>query len=739
MSRRSCWLPWLLLLCGVGSVWTQGGPPGGSVAELLQLAGEPLVIYAATGDGVLRSDDQGLSWSPTGERLRGVSVAAVAGTAEVLYAGTTEEGIFRSRDQGVTWEQINEGLDVLAFTSLAVDPSNADVVYAGSIGGGVFKTTNGGEQWAPSRAGLAEGVYLDIAIDPGNPQIVYAANASLQFARVGALFKSENGGQSWAAFAGESVFCVTLDPANPGTLYVGTSNGIVKTVNAGPPFETPVLQTFGIVDVAVDPGDPAVLYAATRYSRVVKSTDGGQTWAFSSQGMPRAELQTVTLNISDPSIVYAGSNDGGLFRSADAGANWDTSLRGMHFAEISALAVDPAQGNVMAAAPGGGAYRSINGGASWGPARGGMESFELRALAFDPTNPAVVYAGSVNPFTANDGSFLRSSDGGLQWGTLRSGFPFYAIAVHPSDGRTVTVGTNIGVFRSRDGGQTFSDISGPNQEAGLRIVDLVGPPGNPDALYAIVYDNVFSGTYQIYRTANGGTSWTGAGQTQIPLLDLEIDPNNPSRIYVAATSGIFRSTDGGVEYRAANNGFPDGLELVTSVAVDPGDNSAIYAATNFGVFRSTDGADSWQPADSGLEELVVLKLVPDRRLSGVIYAGTAGGGVFKTVNRGESWQPTGSHPLLPANGVVNGADFAGGGVAPGEIVSLFGLDLGPGEGVGVGLDPETGRLATTAAGVRVFFGVSGIAERPRFRRGSPRSPRPFSGRVEPGQFREHRR
>jgi uncharacterized protein (TIGR03437 family) len=175
------------------------------------------------------------------------------------------------------------------------------------------------------------------------------------------------------------------------------------------------------------------------------------------------------------------------------------------------------------------------------------------------------------------------------------------------------------------------------------------------------------------------------------------------RIYVGAGNGIFRSVDGGGEYRPANAGFPAEGVLVSSVAIDANANSMVYASTSSGVFRSSDGADSWQLANSGLEQQGVLELVPDPREAGVLYAATVSGGVFKTVNGGESWQPTGGVPLLTSAGVVNAADFGGGGVAPGEIVSIFGVELGPAEGVQPGIDPETGGLATLAAGVRVFF------------------------------------
>jgi uncharacterized protein (TIGR03437 family) len=695
------WFRSLLLLCVGAAAWGQGGPPGGAVSELLQFAGDPVLLYAATNNGVLRSTDGGLSWSETGDRLHGVSISSVAGDSTVLYAASLAEGVFRSRDEGATWEQVNQGLDVTAIASLAADPTNVNTVYAGSADGGVFKTTDSGDTWAPSRTGLLQGVYLDIAVDPGNPQIIYGANASLAVSGGGGLSKSTDGGQSWSNSGPFAVFSVTVDPSNSNVIYLGTAIGVLKSTTGGPPFSS-TLSSFVVVDVTVDPADPAVVYAATQFARVVKSTDGGQNWVSSSQGIPRSELLMISLSLHDPSVLFAGSNGGGLFRSADGGANWDLSSRGLHFAEISALAVAPSGGAVLAAVPSGGAYRSLNGGAGWGPANGGLESFALHSLVYDPSNPNIVYAGSVNPFNANDGSLLKSTDGGLQWQVLQTSAPFYAVAAHPSDGRTVVIGSGNGVFRSTDGGQSFQGINGDG-EVIQRVVDLKFHPSTPTTLFVIVFDDLSTGFYEIFRSTDGGADWTGSGPTAVPLLDIAIDSNDPSRIYVAAGNGVFRSTDGGGEYRAANAGFPAEGVLVSSVAVDANANSTVYASTSAGVFRSTDRADSWQSVDAGLEEQGVLDLAPDPREAGVLYAATVGGGVFKTVDGGESWQPTGGVPILTGAGVVNAADFGGGGVTPGEIVSIFGVDLGPAEGVQPGIDPQTGRLATSAAGVRVIF------------------------------------
>ena len=718
------------LLAGAAApfLWGQGGPPGASVNKILSFPSEPGLLFAATSfSGIYRSSDAGQNWAPRSSGLAIANVRALAGTPGQLYAGTGGAGVFRSQDRGLSWEAANQGLTTMTITSLASDPADPDTVYAGTRNGGIFKTTNAGDSWVAMSDGLArleeggtlEGDYLDLAIDPADSQIVYAAQSSLVQPGAGFLFKTVDGGQQWAGSQGPSVFSITLSPQDSQILFLSTSVGILTSSDAGASFEEPLLPLIRIIEVAVDPQDTDTIYAATQLSGVVKTTNGGEVWTLASSGLPPTAALALELDPANSSLLYFGASGPGVFRTNDGAASWQLSSNGLNAANVEALAVNPGDSsNLLAATFGGGLFQSANGGGNWVESRSGLTTAGVSELAFDPANPVLAYAGSRNPFDPNagnpfatpDGAFYRSADGGNTWEELLRPLAVNALAVHPSDGRTVYLASEFGVFRSQDSGRTFED-RGSNDIGGLTITDLAMDPRRPDNLYLLATDPFsFFPSYFIFRSDDAGDDWNSSrGVSSVPLNVIAVDPTDSERIYVGASGGMLRSTDRARDFDDKSRGLPnDGAVVVTSIAIDANDRGAVYIAASGTVFKSTNRADSWAFARSGLEGFFVQELAIDPTQPGVLYAATANAGIFKTTNGGALWEGTGQRfeplPQIFVGGIVGGADFMGGGVAPGEIVSIFGQDMGPTQGVITNFDPDTGRLPGTVEGVGVFFG-----------------------------------
>ena len=718
------------LLAGAAApfLWGQGGPPGASVNKILSFPAEPGLLFAATSfSGIYRSSDAGQNWVPRSSGLTIANVRALAGTPGLLYAGTSGEGVFRSRDRGLSWEAVNPGLTAMIITSLASDPADPDTVYAGTRNGGIFKTTSAGDTWAAMSEGLArledggalEGDYLDLAIDPNNSQIVYAAQTSLVQPGAGFLFKTVDGGQQWAGSQGPSVFSVTLSPADSQALYLATSVGILTSSDGGASFEDPMLPLISIIEVAVDPQNTDTIYAATQLLGVVKTSNGGEVWTLASSGLPPTAALALELDPTNSSLLYFGASGPGVFRTNDGAASWQLSSNGLNAANVEAVAVNPDDSsNLLAATFGGGLFQSANGGSNWVESRSGLTTAGVSELAFDPANPVLAYAGSRNPFDPNagspfatpDGAFYRSMDGGNTWEELIRPLAVNAIVVHPSDRRTVYLASEFGVFRSQDSGRTFED-RGSNDIGGLTITDLAMDPRRPDNLYLLATDPfAFFPSYFIFRSDDGGDDWNSSrGVSSVPLNVIAVDPTDSERIYVGASGGMLRSTDRARDFDDKSRGLPnDGAVVVSSIAIDANDQGAVYIAASGTVFKSTNRADSWAFARSGLEGFFVQELAIDPTQPGVLYAATANAGIFKTTNGGALWEGTGQRfeplPQIFASGIVGGADFMGGGVAPGEIVSIFGQDMGPTQGVIPGFDPDSGRLPASVQGVGVFFG-----------------------------------
>src|SRR2546425_4222375 len=209
--------------------WRSIGPyRGGRVTAVAGVARQPLVYYmGATGGGVWKTDDAGLTWTNVSDpffRTGSVGAIAVADSdSNVVYVGTGEgclrgnlssgDGIYKSTDSGKTW--VNIGLaDTSQIGRIRIHPTNPDLVYAAAIGHpyganaerGVFRTKDGGRTWEKilfvnDRTGAA-----DIALDRADPQVLYATMWEVLRTPWGitstgpgsGIYKSTDGGDHWA-------------------------------------------------------------------------------------------------------------------------------------------------------------------------------------------------------------------------------------------------------------------------------------------------------------------------------------------------------------------------------------------------------------------------------------------------------------------------------------------------------------------------------------------------------------
>jgi photosystem II stability/assembly factor-like uncharacterized protein len=134
-----------------------------------------------------------------------------------------------------------------------------------------------------------------------------------------------------------------------------------------------------------------------------------------------------------------------------------------------------------------------------------------------------------------------------------------------------------------------------------------------------------AGNYGVFRSTDGGETWSGLLPLHI-VTALTIAPEPPGRIYAGTRSGLFRSDDGGATWRSANSGLSD--RHVLSIAIDPSEPERLYVGTAAAaVFRSTDAGDTWQPFDNGLRDRCVSSLAVDSTGRN-LYAGTCSTSVF---------------------------------------------------------------------------------------------------------------
>jgi photosystem II stability/assembly factor-like uncharacterized protein len=425
--------------------------------------------------------------------------------------------------------------------------------------------------------------------------------------------------------------------------------GGLHRAEAGVDVWTPIGPYGGnISSLAIDPQNPATLYAAIRdgYSSVqtgvFKSTDGGATWSAANIGLPSPPaIEQLVIDPLTPTTLYAVSSAGGIYKSTDGGGTWS----GLPNAGIYRMAIDPRTPTTLYASRSDGIYKSTDGGGSW--AITGLAIRTRSVLAVDPLTPTTLYAASWgDPVTAS--GIFKSSDGGDSWSTLRTD-PVSLLAIDPQTPTILYVVSSGGASKSTDGGGTWSGV-GPSLTQSDYVMALAIDPQTPTTLYAGTW---LSG---IFKSTDGGASWSAVNTGQQgsgfgwpgshpDVSPLAIDPRTPSTLYAGFFNrGIFKSTDAGGTWR----GVGPALARARAVAVDPQTPTVLYLGMYYsGAFKSADGGMSWGAiAPSAIS---VSHLAIDPQTPTTLYAAAPPlTGLYRSADGGQSWgrvnRPSSSTP-----------------------------------------------------------------------------------------------
>jgi hypothetical protein len=307
-----------------------------------------------------------------------------------------------------------------------------------------------------------------VVVDPRDAERVFAVVDRGVFRtapRGGCLVPSGNGAETEPPAHSTEPFALSVDPQQPDTLYLGSSQGVFKSIDGarswrqrtdGIPF------TIGEADVgrvAVDPHRSNVLYVGGL--GVFKSVDGGDSWTFVQNGIPLGYFPPAygfAFDPRDTDVVYLATYR--LFKTTNGGELWmpsDQNLPG----PVYAIAVDAADPDMVHAGTADGLFLSFDAGATW--SRDDLAGRAVFGVLQHPASPSILYA-------VTDAGLFRRAGGGL-WTALPTPFPpgsIHEVSLAASDPQTLYAATGAGVFRSRDGGASWS-IVGLDRRAPRRV------------------------------------------------------------------------------------------------------------------------------------------------------------------------------------------------------------------------------------------------------------------------------
>jgi photosystem II stability/assembly factor-like uncharacterized protein len=210
--------------------------------------------------------------------------------------------------------------------------------------------------------------------------------------------------------------------------------------------------------------------------------------------------------------------------------------------------------------------------------------------------------------------------------------------------------TRSTLFKTIDNGTTWSnDNYGLDYGINSSINTIIAHPNEPSTLYAGTGSGVFKST-------NGGRSWTAInnGLNDTRVIALVMDPSTPATLYAATQSfdtgnfGVYKTTDGGATWNLRKNGMGSNATIVC-LAIDPVSPSTLYAAlqtsnANGRVFKTTDGADNWTQVGTGVPSVGFNSLTVDPHNNATLYATAlvSPAGIFRSVDSGATWNPIGA-------------------------------------------------------------------------------------------------
>ncbi len=599
---------------------------------------------------------------------------------------------------GLKFRSIGPAVASGRVMSIAVNPKNKFEYYVGVASGGVWKTENDGTTWSPVFDEQGSYSIGWVTLDPNDASVVWVgageSNSQRSVGYGDGIYRSDDGGKNWQNLGlkkSEHIGRVVIDPRDSKVVYVaaegplwgpGGDRGLYKTTDGGKNWKAvlTISENTGVVDVAIDPSNPDILYAAAYQRRrhvftlidggpesaIYKSTDAGATWKKlktesrgrrETDGLPTVDMGRIGLAVSpvDANVVYAtieaADGKGGVFRSNDKGATWERrnefDVGAMYYARVIADPRNVDRIFVMNVS----LRESLDGGKTLHKVNELNHHGDNHAIWIDPENTKHWLLGS-------DGGMYETYDDARSW-EFKANLPtvqFYDVAVDNA----------LPFYNVCGGTQDNFSWCGPTRTRnvnGIMNSDwyvTTGGDGFHSQIDPVDANTVYSesqyGVLVRYDKPTGQelVLQPQAGKGEAPLRwnwdsPLIISPHLHTRLYFAANK-LFRSDDRGDTWKAISGDLtrqidrnklpvmgkvwgPDAVAKnastsfygnIVALSESPKNEGLIYVGTDDGLIQMTsDGGQNWTKYDkfAGVPEMTyVSRLAASWHDANTVYA-----------------------------------------------------------------------------------------------------------------------
>lgn len=582
-----------------------------------------IIVGSETG-GVWKSLDGGSSWAVLTDNLANTDVYSLAidpSNSSTYFWGSRNGAIFKSEDAGSTWS-LHGSLPSGWVNKILIHPTNSLKMYCSAQSGGLFKSTDGGITWS-SIYFVNVSTGYDIEFKPGNPSVIYASGSD--------FYMSTNDGVSFSKVSGSAPNqfstgpkMIGVSPDNANTVYVieasgGAFNGLYKSTDSGATFiklnhtnknyfgyasdpEDPddagAGQAPRDMDIAINPNDVNDVHIAGINTR--RSTDGGLTFSMTSQWTPNsATSENVGYCHADVDIlefVGTGANtklyvgtDGGIYKAENP-----TIVNTNFYTDLTP----------------------------------GLGIRQFYKIGVSQTNPVIVTGGS-----QDNGSSVLGADGNWTdwWGA--DGMEGFVDKTNSQ----IMYGTSQfgGFIKTFDGGNSVAGVSQPDGKGYDNIWNWI-VPFEEDPL---VQDVIYCAFDEVYKSINGGNSWTSISQNFGTNIDhLKIAPTNSNTMYLAINGNFWYTSDGGTLWQQSSLNL--GINrIINSIAVHPTDPNKVAIATtdSQSVYISTDNGASFTSALYDLPGFTAQAVAWQNNGKDGLYVGMNYGVYYTDNDLGNTW------------------------------------------------------------------------------------------------------